>query len=256
MRSMTVGNLAIFAVTLMALGAGFAAPAAAEGVKQRMSDVQQNALTDGCWARYNGSPGKLYPCLDGDAYWHDALIDGCKQRYSGNEGKLRRCVDTSALHGRPAGGPPGGSFGSSHGEDGHGMFGRALEYGCDMRYSDRPDHRQACLDGHQFSRRAHADGCMRLYGHDDSSYGHCLDSYRDGGLGGHAGTGYGSTSPRALSSLQRNALKDGCWQRYSGNNRKLEPCLRAQAYWQDALRDGCWQRYNGNSRKLERCLRY
>lgn len=240
-----------------------APPAAAQNAKSRMTDIQQNALTDGCWARYNGNPGKLYPCLDGDAYWQDALIDGCKQRYSGNHDKLRRCVDTSSLHG---GYQSGGSYGSASGDayrrDDDDLFARALEYGCDTRHAGNPHTRDACLEGRHYSRQAHADGCMQLYRFDNYTYDRCLDSYRDGGIAGYRGGNGGSvfggsgSGTQSLSEIQRNALKDGCWQRYSGNNRKLEPCLRGEAYWRDALRDGCWKRYSGNQGKLDRCLRY
>ena len=60
----------------------------------------------------------------------------------------------------------------------------------------------------------------------------------------------------SMTDVQRNALKDGCWKRYSGNDRKRQACLNGQAYWRDALRDGCWKRYNGNQGKLDRCLSY
>lgn len=229
-------------------------PATASDLRAAMTDIQRNALKDGCWARYNGNPAKLHPCLEAEAHWRDALIDGCKLRYAGNQKKLRRCVNTSSLPGSGTG------FASTGGPDGAKMFERALQYGCDMRYGGDDSRLRDCLAGRKFARQAHSDGCMRLYGDDDHAYARCLGSYREGGLytaapEDRAERYYGGYHT-PLAPIQRNALQDGCWQRYNGNNRKLEPCLRAEAYWQDALRDGCWARYQGNREKLDRCLDY
>ena len=92
----------------------------------------------------------------------------------------------------------------------------------------------------------------------------CLDSYRSGGISNYSGgsgffggnSGGSGSSLGGLSDIQQNALKDGCWQRYAGNERKRYSCLKGEAHWRDALRDGCWQRYNGNQKKLNRCLDY
>ncbi len=246
-------------LALAAALAAWTAPAAAQGVKSRMNDVQQNALTDGCWQRYNGNPGKLYPCLDGEAYWQDALIDGCKKRYAGNQEKLRRCVDTSSLYGGYSG---GNSYGHNDHHDAQGRYDAALREGCYIRFNGYPGPLNACLSGdRRYASEALPDGCRRLYGYDRNVYEDCIANghsrYSGNSYGNnHGGSGSSSYGATGLTDIQQNALTDGCWQRYNGNNSKLQPCLRGEAYWRDALRDGCWKRYNGNQDKLNRCLDY
>lgn len=246
-------------------------PAAAQyggDALSRMNDVQRNALTDGCWKRYAGNDRKRNACLQGQAYWQNALRDGCHQRYSGNGSKLDRCLDTSNLYGGYGGnsGYQGHSdnYGNSYGQTDGRLFDKALETGCDARFPRYSNDYDACMRGNHYSRSAHADGCNRLYGGGGNRYYRCLDSYRSGGISNYSGgsgffggnSGGSGSGLGGLSDIQQNALKDGCWQRYAGNERKRYSCLKGEAHWRDALRDGCWQRYNGNQKKLNRCLDY
>ncbi len=221
-----------FLVTgLAAIGAVAAAfittaPAHAQygDVRSAMNDLQRNALKDGCWKRYSGNEHKRYQCLNGQRHWKNALIDGCHQRYSGNGSKLDRCLNTGNLGGGYYGGNQHGGY---YGNDPY-----------DDRYYD---------DG------PYGDG---YYGN-DPYYGGPNNS--QGGYYGNNNSGggfFGGSGASGLSDLQQNALKDGCWQRYSGNERKRYSCLRGEAHWRNALRDGCWKRYNGNRKKLDRCLNY
>ncbi|MEQ8747407.1 hypothetical protein [Pyruvatibacter sp.] len=172
----------------------------------------------------------------------------------------------------------------------------ALKDGCWKRYSGNPHKRYLCLNGEQFWQNALIDGCHQRYSGNGSKLDRCLNTsnlgghysgntygnhdgyYRDdpysndgyygsnrrdsnqyGGdnYGGNSGYSSGSSySGGGLTTIQQNALKDGCWQRYAGNDRKRHACLNGDAHWRDALRDGCWQRYNGNQSKLNRCLEY
>lgn len=283
------------AVTTLVLVTASATPAAAQygDARDGMNDLQRNALKDGCWKRYAGNEHKRYLCLNGEAHWRNALRDGCHQRYSGNGSKLDRCLNFSGLNG---GGSYGGGnnynnhYGNGHqnnygnnygGYNDNDLFARALDYGCTTRYQTHEERLRSCLSGNYYSQSAHADGCNRLYSNQGGTYYRCLDSYRPGGVvgyrGNYGGGSYGSNNSYSnsnnyggnaygsggssgaynqLSDLQQNALKDGCWQRYSGNERKRYSCLKAESHWRDALRDGCWKRYNGNQGKLDRCLRY
>lgn len=57
-----------------------------------LNDVQENALLDGCRARYSGNPRKLRACVNGGANAGAALAQGCEIRYAGNPKKYRRCM--------------------------------------------------------------------------------------------------------------------------------------------------------------------
>lgn len=58
-----------------------------------LTQIQQNALADGCKLRYEGNSKKYKRCLNQDANWQDALAQGCTHRYSGNTKKLRECMN-------------------------------------------------------------------------------------------------------------------------------------------------------------------
>jgi len=266
MRSILHLTAAALVSTLLALTVASPANAQYGGdARTRMNDLQRNALTDGCWKRYAGNDRKRNSCLEGRAYWQNALEDGCHQRYSGNGSKLNRCLNTSNLYGgRQSSG--GSSNGSDYGYGRSQLFNKALEEGCDARFPRYSGDFDACMRGNHYSRSAHADGCNRLYGGGGDRYYRCLDSFRSGGVSnyssngngffGNSGSGNSGSGSGGLSSIQQNALKDGCWQRYAGNDKKRYSCLKGEAHWRDALRDGCWQRYNGNQKKLNRCLDY
>lgn len=219
----------IFAALSLAFSAIVLAPAHAQSgdIRASMTDVQRNALKDGCWKRYSGNDRKRQACLNGEAFWEDALRDGCHQRYSGNGSKLSRCLNTGNLGGQHYGGSQKNHQNGYYGNDGYN-------------------------DGYNTSRD---DGYYSDRRHDNrNGYGNNNSNNGSGYYGGN--TSSGSSGSSSLSDVQQNALKDGCWQRYSGNDRKRQACLNGQAYWRDALRDGCWKRYNGNQGKLDRCLSY
>jgi len=58
------------------------------------------------------------------------------------------------------------------------------------------------------------------------------------------------------ASIQENALRDGCRQRYATNRQKYNACVagRSQSS-RDALIDGCYARYRLQRDKLRECLR-
>jgi hypothetical protein len=61
--------------------------------------------------------------------------------------------------------------------------------------------------------------------------------------------------PVQLSSVQQNALKDGCKKRYAKNKKKYNECLSGNAASSDnALIDGCYARYQHQRDKLRQCL--
>lgn len=235
MRRFLVSTLA--AVSAVAAALITTAPAHAQygDARSAMNDLQRNALKDGCWKRYSGNQHKRYQCLNGQAHWKNALIDGCHQRYSGNGSKLDRCLNMSNLGSGYYGG--GNRHGGYYGNDPYD----------DRHYDDDP------YGYDPYGNRRHRDG---YYGN-DPYYGSPNNS--QGGYYGNNNSGggfFGGGGASGLTDIQQNALKDGCWQRYSGNERKRYACLRGEAHWRDALRDGCWKRYNGNRKKLNRCLSY
>jgi len=213
-----------------------------------MNDLQRNALKDGCWQRYSGNDHKRYQCLNGRAHWENALIDGCHKRYSGTGSKLDRCLNTSNL------GWGGDAYGGAKGYDPYGHQHRGNRHYGNDPYGGAKGYDPYGDDYYGNNRygshpRRGGYGDDPYYGHQDHHGGYYgNDSYSGGGYFGGGASG--------LSDIQQNALKDGCWQRYSGNERKRYSCLRGEAHWRDALRDGCWKRYNGNRKKLNRCLNY
>lgn len=61
--------------------------------------------------------------------------------------------------------------------------------------------------------------------------------------------------PVQLSSVQQNALKDGCKKRYATNKKKYNECVRGNSQSSDnALIDGCYARYQHQRDKLRQCL--
>lgn len=61
--------------------------------------------------------------------------------------------------------------------------------------------------------------------------------------------------PAQLSSVQQNALRDGCKKRYATNKRKYNECVRGNSAASDnALIDGCYARYQHQRDKLRQCL--
>jgi hypothetical protein len=241
MRRFLVGSLAI--IGTLAATVLISAPASAQydDARSAMTDLQRNALKDGCWKRYSGNQHKRYQCLNGQGHWKNALIDGCHARYSGNGSKLDRCLNMSNLGGGYYGGgnQHGGYYGNDPYDDGY--------------YNDGP-YGNDPYGNNRYGTRQNRDG---YYGNDPyygGNNGHDQGDYYGNNNSGDVGLFGGGSS--GLSDLQQNALKDGCWQRYSGNDRKRHSCLNGQAHWRDALRDGCWKRYNGNQKKLNRCLSY
>lgn len=63
-----------------------------------------------------------------------------------------------------------------------------------------------------------------------------------------------SPSVHSLSGGARQALKDGCRDRYPDNNRKYRACLNGQRHSEDALAVGCAERYAGDGKKIRRCM--
>lgn len=61
--------------------------------QESLSQIQENALKDGCKIRYEGDSKKHKRCLNQEANWQDALAQGCTHRYQGNTKKLRECMD-------------------------------------------------------------------------------------------------------------------------------------------------------------------
>jgi len=57
------------------------------------------------------------------------------------------------------------------------------------------------------------------------------------------------------SSVQQNALRDGCKKRYATNKKKYNECVRGNSAASDnALIDGCYARYQHQRDKLRQCL--
>ncbi|MEO0961064.1 MAG: hypothetical protein AAFY01_01450 [Pseudomonadota bacterium] len=246
MRRFLIGSLAI--IGTLAATVLISAPASAQygDARSAMSDLQRNALKDGCWKRYSGNNHKRYQCLNGQGYWRNALIDGCHARYSGNGSKLDRCLNMSNL------GWGSDPYGGAKGYDPYGN-----DYHGNRHYGDDPYGGAKGYDPYgdnHHGNRPYRDGYGNdpYYGHQSNHGGYYGNSNNYGGGGYYSGGGGAS----GLTDIQQNALKDGCWQRYSGNDRKRHSCLNGQAHWRDALRDGCWKRYNGNQKKLNRCLSY
>ncbi len=243
MRRFVLTSLSAFAIALSALLSAAPAHAQYGDVRSAMTDLQRNALKDGCWKRYSGNAHKRYQCLNGQGYWKNALIDGCHARYSGNGSKLDRCLNMSNL------GWGNDPYGGAKGYDPYGNdYHRNRRYGDDP-YGGAKGYDPYGNDHHGNRRYGDGYGNNPYYGHQDHQGGYYGNNNSGGGFLGGGGTS-------GLSDLQQNALKDGCWQRYSGNDRKRHSCLNGQAHWRDALRDGCWKRYNGNQKKLNRCLSY
>jgi hypothetical protein len=57
------------------------------------------------------------------------------------------------------------------------------------------------------------------------------------------------------STVQENALKDGCKKRYAKNKKKYNECISGQGHSsENALIDGCYARYKDQRDKLKQCL--
>jgi hypothetical protein len=66
-----------------------------------------------------------------------------------------------------------------------------------------------------------------------------------------------AATPLVAGTLQENALRDGCQQRYATNKTKYRECISGRAKSsQDALIDGCYARYRLQRDKLRECLRH
>ena len=105
-RLFGVAMLAVLAGCIEAPGGGYyAAPAPGyvpsapatttyrEDYRPELSKVQDNALKDGCRARYGNDHRKYEECLEGDRHSRQALEDGCRKRYANDHKKLKECLE-------------------------------------------------------------------------------------------------------------------------------------------------------------------
>lgn len=73
--------------------------------------------------------------------------------------------------------------------------------------------------------------------------------------GSYQSSAYSSSGPR-LSSMQRDALADGCRLRYNAVQSKYRACMDRSGGWEDALADGCRHRYSNARAKFRECMDY
>lgn len=80
---------------------------------------------------------------------------------------------------------------------------------------------------------------------------------------GYHGTGHSFSNPNTskeapsidnLTHRQRNALKEGCRDRYGEHTRKYDECVNGDRHSEDALIAGCSKQYPGDAERIRKCL--